>query len=712
MFAARLKWFTVLVALLAVGLLARLAEIQIVRADDFRRLAERMLTRPERLLPAPRGSILDREGRPLVQDVATSNVCVHFDVLAGNDAYFEALARELLRRGAAPQGATVIEVANQLRLDAEQMWQALARLSGRPRGELQQTAQAICTRIARMRAELAARRGRDQPLAEERQLHAVLEDVPEHVALEIRETLALRPWIRVVPSARRTAVDADALVHLLGKLGAPSAEQLADDPDRDDPLRSLRASEACGVSGVERLAEPLLRGTRGRIVEDFDRSELEHTPPLHGRDVYLTIDAELQRRTLEILGKAVEASPNPAGAAAVVLDAHTREVLVLASYPVYPFAPSAADFEALRGDARRLPLRFRAVSAAYPPGSTCKLATLAAGFAEGLADEHTRIHCNGYFHRPDAFRCWIYNEYPGVTHDLRGNPSGQNAEDAIRNSCNIYFYTIGDRLGPEKLCDWFGRFGLGRAQGTGLIEESGGTLPSADWLLVNRGRTFERADAWNFAIGQGELSATPLQCANVVASVVTGHWAPVRLLRGDPLSEPLRGVGPALRLDETTQRVLRSGMWRVTNEPGGTAYVARLDRKDFQLCGKTGSAQASPRVLSWRYTFELPDGRHESIVAASREEALAALAAPGARQVERVAAEVFPTSMPDDKLPSHAWFIGYTQPSGTPRGAAPRERALAISVLIEFGSSGGRNAGPVAKQIAEMILSYLEDGVG
>ncbi|MFO0840008.1 MAG: penicillin-binding transpeptidase domain-containing protein [Phycisphaerae bacterium] len=712
MFRTRLKWFSILVGLLATGLVARLFEIQIVRAASFDSLATRMVIRPEVFLSAPRGGILDRQGRVLISDVPTANICLHYGVIAGRDDYLEAVGRAMMQGGKTARDATLIEVTNQLRLEIDAMWDQISEISGEPRSALLERAQRIDDRVSAIRED-QARRGNRGAIKEEGWFHSLLSDVPDEVALRIRETLGRLPWLRVVPSTRRVARDAEPLVHVLGRIGGVTPEHLADDPFRDDELRALRPGDACGISGVERLAEPLLRGTRGKIVEDISRTQLERVEPLQGRDVYLTIDADLQRRTLEILHDAVETSPNPAGASAVVIDPETREVLVLASYPVYPFEPTAQEYETLRNDARRLPLRFRAVSAAYPPGSTCKIATMVAGFAEGVTDENTRIHCTGYFRTPDSFRCWIYNEYPGVTHDLRGNPAGQNAEDAIRNSCNIYFFTLGDRLGAERLCAWFDRFGLGKLQGTGLIEESTGILPSADWLLVNRGRRFEKADAWNFSIGQGEVTATPLQAANVAASVATGRWSPVRILRGDVREALEQRLPPEQHFDESTLRVLRAGMWRVVNEPGGTAYVARLDRRDYHLCGKTGSAQASPRVLNWRFTYEWPGGRRMTVLADSREEALAQLP-PGdpPRLVERTAAELFPAKGPEDKLPSHAWFVGYVQRADTPRGAPPRGRSLAISVLIEYGTSGGRNAGPVAKKIVEMVLSQLEDGVG
>ena len=129
-----------------------------------------------------------------------------------------------------------------------------------------------------------------------------------------------------------------------------------------------------------------------------------------------------------------------------------------------------------------------------------------------------------------------------------------------------------------------------------------------------------------------------------------------------------------------------------------------LSRRDVELCGKTGSAQAAPRVLSWRYTLEWPDGRREAVVARSREEALAAFPVDPPKIAGWRAEERYPPMDEDGALPSHAWFMGFTQPAVTPRGRMPRNHSYALSVIIEYGGSGGRVAGPVAKQIAELLF--------
>lgn len=704
MFERRLKWIAFVFILCGVGLAARLYELQISRAAEFETLATRMVTRPERLLPGPRGAILDRAGRVLVSDEPAFDVSIHYGVLAARADYLTACARELRRRGDFPTTQPLAQVVDAVRIQIGEMWQELAETTRTPLADILDRADAVRDRVEQVREAVRRRSPTVERLDLEDMMFPVVEALDNDTALAVRLRLEKYPWLRVVPASRRVLREADELAHLIGRTGATSREHMENDPLADNELRKLRPGDRTGTSGVERAADVVLRGTHGRIVEGADRAAADQLDPQPGGDVVLTIDLELQRGILQILGDAVEHSIHPTGGAAVVMDPQTREILALVSYPTFEVATFSQNYPQLVADTRRNPLLFRAVAAQYAPGSICKAVTLIGGLSEGVITENTRIHCNGKYlpNNPNAFRCWIYNQNPGVTHDM-SFPAGQIAEDAVRNSCNIYFFTVGDKLGAERLCSWFSRAGMGRTQGSGLTEEVTGIVPNEMWLRRRYGRGHQPSDAWNFSIGQGEVTCTPLQAANISATIVTGKWAPVVLIKdaeGRPLAtDETRTV----TFDENVLHPLRCGMWRVVNERGGTAYGARLDRNGYELCGKTGSAQAVPNVTARKYIFEWPDGRRDEVIATSESEARSAFEEDQPALVGTRVAERFPAIGPEDKLPSHAWFMGYTQSAQTRRGAPPTGRVYSIAVIVEFGGSGGKVAGPVAKRIAEFL---------
>ncbi|MBN2448370.1 MAG: hypothetical protein JXO22_16705 [Phycisphaerae bacterium] len=714
MFRKRLQWFVALLTLVALVVVARLVDVQVLQAAEYEALAARILTQAPRYLPAPRGDILDRFGRPLVSDEASANISMHYAVLTFSDRYryLSAVAREMRKRGTYPDTMSTREIVEELQKDVVLTWRRLEDLTGTPVTEFVARAEEIRSRIERIRQGVEARTGTKQSIVEEYAFHPIIENADRELVLAVRMELEQYPWVRVEPATQRVAHDVDALAHLVGRQGQASAERIADDSFADDELRRLRPGDVCGITGVERVGEAVLRGVRGRVVEDFDRVVLDRVEPVHGQDVYLTIDVDLQREALRRLGEAIEASVSPSGGSVVILDVATREVLALVSYPTYHYDTFSENYESLRQDTRRLPTRFRAVATAYPPGSTCKAITVVGGLADHKIAPGDHITCDGYLlpDKRDRFRCWIMNQY-GLTH------GPQNAELAVKNSCNIYFFKLGGRLGPEGLCKWFGEFGFGRSAGTGLIEESRGVVPTDTWLARYRPDMPlpQPSDAWNWAIGQGEVSATPLQVANVAATVASGRWEPVRLASG----ADGRWLGdvdePPIGIDEAALRVLRRGMWRVVNDmtPGdrGTGYKAALDSGEWELCGKTGSAQAQPHVVNCKYVMEWADGRRETVVATTREDALAMFDEPKPEIVGWRSNERYPEILPDGRLPAHAWFMGYTQKKGTALGARPTGRSYAIGVLVEFGGSGGSVAAPLAKEIMEWMLAR-DDGAG
>lgn len=727
MFARRLYFFAIAMTVLAAVVVARLVDIQIVHAAYYENLADRLLTQTVINLRPPRGDIVDRDGRILVSDEPTWDIGVKYDVIAGRREYLLSVARQMKQDGRLPGALSESDAADRLQLDVAEMWRLLTTLPGESAESIADRCTAIVSRVERIRDDRERRTGIVERIREEEWFHTVVASINDDLALKLRLDVENRwPWLAIIPSSRRVAHDVDSMVHLIGRLGAASPERIDKDPLANDELRCLKADDVCGISGAELLGETVLRGRRGQVVRDFGRREIERSEPQRGGLLRLSIDSDLQTFAFEALKEGVDASENPSGGSVVVIDAATREVLALVGYPTYSYERYREEYEALARDTRWTPLLFRPVQGQYPPGSTCKAVTLIGGLVDGVITPETRIHCTGHLLPKDTthFRCWIYNQH-NLTHDLM-YPNGQNAEEAIRNSCNIYFFKVGEKLGPERLCEWFRTCGMGRVTGSGLIEETDAIVPDAAYLQKSQGRGHQPADAWNFAIGQGEVTATPLQSANFAATIATGHTAPVRLVMNDGFTPDAAKDYPITALNPAALHTLRAGMWRVVNEAHGTGDYAKLATPGYVLCGKTGSAQTVPRVLNHDFIFDWPDGRRETIRAVNEADAAAALhrahpeleapATPPAdgtvatppkrpRLVGKFAADRFPDIGPEDKLPSHAWFIGFTQSADTPRGDPPRGRVYAISVLIEFGGSGGHVASPVAKKVMEHLLS-------
>ncbi len=719
MFQRRLR--ILLAFLVAGGVLcsARLYQLQVLAADRYRVLVDAALLCPPEFVPPVRGRILDRTGRVLACDEPAHDVTVHYGVLSMDERYLARLEARVRREPALRELPAPAAAAHSRELVRERiagMWRRLARAANASTAELRRRRDALCHRVETLRAYLWSNRSRrgfdeespaDVRLAEDEQWHVLLPDVSPRVRAAIEVECGDLPFLRVEPSVRRRISAAHALCHIPGRLGMVSAERLRDDPDRDDPLRRYRARDLAGVSGIERLAEPLLRGTRGMRQRDLDGRILEQVEPRDGTDVRLTIDAALQQRIVALLAEAVAARPYATGAACVVLRLPSREVLVAASYPVFDVDARGQEFRRLRDDARHRPLLFRAVAAEYPPGSIVKPAAMLAGLAEGAVGRDTVIDCGGrLFSEVDAWHCW--------THWRHLPPHGPvDAVSALQRSCNIYLYTVGQRVGPHSLTDFYRLLLTGSNSlladtrgGAGLIEERPGRIPSARWLRDARNRGFRIGDARNYALGQGELLLTPVQAANLFATLATGRFgSPTWLM--DPPSPRMDDGGsgravqrgrskadlPAIRPQDWA--TVREGLYRCASEPGGTAYNG-VHRDDLLICGKTGSAQSVPAAVKTRFTFSIA-GEEKSVDAPTLEAAREALRLPSdARPIDRKVVERWPPGVgAAHEKTTHAWFAGY----------APREAPqVAIAVIIEHGGSGGRVAAPVAKKVFEALM--------
>lgn len=705
MFERRLKMLLILPLICGAVLMVRLWQLQVVRGEMYEQLADDALISPKQFLPPLRGSILDRTGRVLVSDEPAYDVVVHYGVISMDDAYLLRQAGRLGRMESQWRSATETELMAEMQRRLERMWTVLHEAGGVSLADLRARRDALCETIEQLRLHIWKARqnqGFDEPmdklrLKEEDELHPILRDIDPWTRTQIELELSGLPFIRIEPSVRRVwADDMACLCHVLGRMGQVSAGVINDDLQSDDWLACYRPGDLIGVNGVERLGESMLRGKRGFEERRLDGSLNDHAAPIDGLDVQLTIDYDMQRRIAEMLEKTVAENPPSTGASCVVVDIASREILALVSVPTYSAEQFRKDYASLRDNAAGLPLLFRAVQGEYQPGSILKPVALLAGFANRLISANETIFCDGaLIPGSDKWHCWTH------WRDMPGH-GALTAEEAIMHSCNVFFYTIGQRINARRLTDFYRAFICGETSehdayvGTGLVEEKQGLIPTLDWMKTRRNRPFRPADGRNYAIGQGEIQITPLEAANAFATLAEGRFRAPTLIANDHRERPTLEF-PSV--SDEAWRLMRRGLRRCVNENGGTAYkYARLD--DIQICGKTGSAQCSPRVTRRRYVFEVADGngtRQVMTIAPTVEAARESLDLP--RDTKRISskpAERHPTPDPESgKVPTHAWFAGF----------APHDKPkIALAVLVEYGGGGGKTAGPVGKAIFEMLL--------
>lgn len=719
MFENRLRLLLVLFVLAVVGLAVRLIELQVVRADVFRKATDRALTLKPTPLPFVRGSIFDRHGGLLVGDEPCWDIRIEYEMLAADTAGGEALKRQVKRFKRAkryPDAPTDADIAAALRRDLDAMWRDIARFSPAESpvsvDEMRTRSRDMVERIQRIRRRVEERRGFDSPVAEETQSHTVLDGLSREASIAARETLARYPWVRVeASSARRFQGDVIPLAHVLGRMGRVTAEDIERDPNPSDRLARYLADERIGAGGVEYAAEAVLRGSRGEITVDRDGQVLDLLEAKNGDEVILTIDSVLQRRMYDLLGETVEDTPDCSGGSIVVLEVPSREVLAMVSYPSYDPRSFNAEYARLRDDTVFQPLLFRAVADHYAPGSIVKPLVCLAGLQHGVITVEGREECTGYLFEEyrDRWRCW---EMHGT--GQRMAHGSIDVAHALAGSCNIYMYRVGDRLGVARLTEAFNRVGLSEYSGLGFREEVSGINPTPEWLHRNQRTPITAGHARNFAIGQGELTVTPLQAANLMACYARGTYRPVTLFRNGVKVAEKRLPGSAEHWS-----AIRRGIYGVVNDREGTAYkYAHFEHPNYVLCGKTGSATTARRPTAFRIRFR-PPGEAEWQVAVVpgrvRRDASDRILQeyPGA-EVDAASIEVvdrWPRTPSTDGEYAHAWFAGYLQrldANGEPDWqSTPR---VAFAVLVEYGGSGGRVSGPLAKRVsAELLALYGDD---
>lgn len=431
--------------------------------------------------------------------------------------------------------------------------------------------------------------------------------------------------------------------HLLGYIAEISENELAI-PEFAD----YNSGDYIGKNGIERSYEKYLHGNDGgRQIEVDARGRylrtLSETLPTPGQSLVLTIDLELQKATEKALGDKA--------AAVVVMDVNSGEILSFASNPGFDPAlftrrMSQEQWQSYLEDVRR-PLENKALKGQYPPGSTFKMITALAGLSEGLIDANTSVHCSGEYKLGKAtFRCWNKKGHGLV--NLRG---------ALRESCDVYFYQLGERLGVDRIALYAKKFGLGEPSGIGLDNEKSGFVPTTEWKLKKTGIRWFTGETLSVSIGQGSLTTTPVQLAAMTAALATDgkiyrpHLVKKILDReGKTVKEFTPELLKNIDLKPDYFRLVKEGFWAVVNEPRGTGAAARL--YEVKVAGKTGTSQV-------------------------------------VKMNERKSAIAY-------KYRDHALFVAF----------APYDKPeIAVAVVVEHGEHGGGAAAPVAGQV---LRKYFE----
>jgi penicillin-binding protein 2 len=496
-------------------------------------------------------------------------------------------------------------------------------------------------------------------ISETRQVWPVVELKTDDAVFAARVEFLNVNGVEVLAKGQRVYPFGSAAAQTIGWVGPPRQE------DKDlfagDRLSSYLDDELCGrEDGVEYVCEPILRGRRGELVYDIDRQLINRTEAEFGRDVRLTIDINLQQKIERHLADCGFNANCKAPTSAVVLDVGTGDILALVSLPSFDLNLVRRDYSELAADPCE-PLRNRAINKLYPPGSVIKPVILTAGLESGQITAGEAISCPARKAPQGWPSCWVYLKYHMGHDGLWQN----NARNAIKGSCNIYFSHLADRIDPLILQSWLYRFGYGhksllvaRDSSPDTSEPQGPShelrdlrqmqgqisneIPKDTIISFEQMPALEPGERRWFGIGHGNIRVTPLQVANAMRTIARGGvYSPPRLL-ADPCSPGPDAIN--INISPPTLAVVYDGMHAVVEESGGTANkefshaLSSFVSRGIRIYGKTGS-----------------------------------------------------TSQPE-----HAWFAGFAK-DGT-------GKAIAIAVVVEGGQQGSADAAPLARDILQFCV--------
>lgn len=743
MFHRRLRMFLWVLSLAVAGLLARSLQLQVMARGQYGD-EPRELTRRVRYIDPPRGDIRDRNGVVLATDEACIDVCVDYRAITSDpdEKWMRQVAVERLRQRVGreydelPRGKRRRMIEAELpaiRSDIDGMWVLLAEVSEKSRAEIDEIRQAIVQKVEMRRRQAWDRQhqrtvrkqqvqsdswwrqwlvgnteeigdgeglhGFDLIVSEQTEAHPILRNVDAATNNTLGKQLGKLPGLTLRGGATRRYPMGDVACHVIGRLGKVTRDDLDQDPNPNEELRKYFPNDLIGRSGVEAMAEQPLRGMRGKM--EYQAGSQSATAPAsvpeRGRDVVLSIDATFQREVAELFRNArtvyaggVERRHVMHGAA-VVIDVPTAEVLALVSYPTFDLNRFNEMYPRLVIDDINTPLLNRATQAQLEPGSSIKPVVGMAAVAAGVTRLDEGLACQGYLvingTRYAEGRCWVASKFgtllgghvanhPVPWEDPLPPPYLLHMPDALQRSCNTYFEVMADRMKLEGLSRWFEVFGLGQRTGLG-IEESAGRLPK-DYTGPNK-----RMTTWFAGIGQGQITATPIQMANVAATIARdGVWMAPILIAGQ------RGPRRELPIPKDAVAAVREGMVKVVNTRAGTGNELRRD--DIVIAGKTGTAQAARKSVPIR-------DENGKIMRDERGQVRRRFLEPSTRDHPNPEAPWYLGTGREERELNHAWFIGYA-PAHRPR--------IAFAVMVEYGGSGGITAAGIAKDVIELGVQH------
>ena len=593
----RLDIATAVIIFFVAVLIARLWFLQIHSGTEYARRSESNRIRIQDIV-APRGNILDRNGKTIITNRPRFNVVWSREDAPNPDEIIKILARIL------DEDITVL--LDRIRASADHPRYFPTRLK---------------------------------------------EDIDWKTLVTIENNHFNLPGVSIEVLPSRDYLFGDFASHTIGYLGEISQAEL-----EEPQYANHQRGDQVGKLGVEKLFEETLKGEKGRNylevdVRGFEQRQINLQEPLPGNDLQLTLDIDLQI--------AAETAMEGKAGAVVVMEVDTGRLLVLCSTPPLRLQEfvggiSSKAWNALLNDPLN-PLINKTIQGQYPPGSTFKIVTALAAISEGVVTPETIYYCGGSLNFGNRrYGCW-----------KRGGHGAVDFHRALVESCDVYFYQVGQRLGVDTIARYAQSMGLGQKTGIDLEHEKNGITPTAAWKKQRFKESWQEGETLSVAIGQGYNLTTPLQICQMTSALVNGGvlYRP-QLIQTvmDPAGKPVSTFAPEVygkSLGSARGRALiQQALVDVVNSKSGTAKVVRLP--NVMVGGKTGTAQ---------------------VIRLSHLEGLREQAIPY-------------------KYRDHAWFTCF----------APAEKPeIAVTVLVEHGLHGGSGAGPVAK----IVLSrYFEQKYG